>query len=191
MYLCNGELVSFIYDTGQPIWSENVSKISLVSNFDIKDISASPVITDSKIYSLSSNGRLVSVNALNGTRNWGINLSGYRTPIISGNQIYVINEDAKLICVDINTGEIYWITELDKYQKGQKAKDLNLWLGPYLINNLLYNISYFGKLKIVSPITGEILTEDSLVIKGILTQPFILRDSIFVADKNSNVYKFQ
>ena len=66
----NGDLVSFIYDTGRPIWSENVSKISLVSNFDIKDISASPVISGNNIYSLSSNGKFVSLNAMNGQRNY-------------------------------------------------------------------------------------------------------------------------
>ena len=73
----NGELVAFIFDTGKPVWSENVSKISKVSNFDIKDISASPVISGNTIYSLSSNGKLISVSAINGQRNWEIDLSGY------------------------------------------------------------------------------------------------------------------
>ncbi len=186
----NGELVSFIYDTGQPIWSENVSKISLVSNFDIKDISASPVLSDGTIFSLSSNGKLVSVNAMNGKRNWAVDLSGYRTPIISGNQIYVINEDAKLICIDKDSSEIYWITDLLKHKKGQKVENLNLWLGPYLINNLLYNISYFGEIKVVSPITGEILSTDETKTKGTLVPPLILTNSIFMTDENSNVYKF-
>ena len=187
----NGELVAFIYDIGQPIWSENVSKISLVSNFDIKDISASPVLSSSNIYSLSSNGKLVSVSAINGKRNWAIDLSGYRTPIISGNQIYLINEDGKLICIDKESSEVYWITDLSKYRKGQKVENLNLWLGPYLINNLLYNISYFGELKVVSPVTGEILTSSSIGIKNLLVPPLILNNSIFMTDVNSNVYKFE
>ena len=187
----NGELVAFIYDIGQPIWSENVSKISLVSNFDIKDISASPVLSSSNIYSLSSNGKLVSVSAINGKRNWAIDLSGYRTPIISGNQIYLINEDGKLICIDKESSEVYWITDLSKYRKGQKVENLNLWLGPYLINNLLYNISYFGELKVVSPVTGEVLTSASIGIKNLLVPPLILNNSIFMTDVNSNVYKFE
>ena len=41
----NGELVAFANVSGRPLWSENVSKISLLSNFDIKDISASPVLS--------------------------------------------------------------------------------------------------------------------------------------------------
>ena len=185
----NGELVAFIYDTGQPVWSENVSKISMVSNFDIKDISASPVISNNTIYSLSSNGKLVSVNAKSGQRNWAIDLSGYRTPIVSGNQIYTINEDGKLICLDKDSSEIYWITDLSKYRKGQKPENLNLWLGPYLINNLIYNISYFGEIKIVSPITGEILSNESIAIRGILVPPLILSNAIYLTDKNSNVYE--
>ena len=87
-----------IYDTGQPLWSQNLSKVSMVSNFDIKDISASPVISDTNVFSLSSNGRLISNNVITGKRNF-IDISGYRTPLISGNQIYLIN-DGKLICID-------------------------------------------------------------------------------------------
>ena len=187
----NGELVAFIYDTGQPIWSENLSKISMVSNFDIKDISASPVVSENKIYSLSSNGKLVVNNAINGKRIWSIDMSGYRTPIISGNQIYLINEDGKLICIDRNSSDIYWITDLSKHRKGQNPENLNLWLGPYLINNLIYNISYFGELKVVSPITGEILSSDSIGINGVLTPPAILSKAIYLADENSNVYEFK
>ena len=187
----NGELVAFLYDTGQPVWSENVSKISMVSNFDIKDISASPVIYNNTIYSLSSNGKLVSVNAMNGQRNWSIDLSGYRTPIVSGNQIYVINEDGKLICIDILSSEIYWITDLSKYRKGQKSENLNLWLGPYLINNLIYSISYFGELKIVSPISGDLLSSEKIGLKGALVPPIFLSNSFYISDENSNVYEFK
>ena len=71
-----------------------------MSNFDIKDISASPVISNNTIFSLSSNGKLVSVNAMNGKRNWAIDLSGYRTPVVSGNQIYVIDQEGRLVCIE-------------------------------------------------------------------------------------------
>ena len=70
-------------------------------------------------------------------------------------------------------------------------EDLNLWLGPYLINNLLYNISYFGEIKIVSPINGELLSKSSTGIKGVLVPPLVLSNSIFMIDENSNVYKFK
>ena len=187
----NGELVSFIYDTGRPLWSENLSKISMVSNFDIKDISASPVISKNIIYSLSSNGKLISNNVLNGKRLWAIDLSGYRTPIISGGQIYVINDEGKLICLSIDKGEIYWITDLNKYKKGQKVQNMNLWLGPYLINNLLYNISYFGELKVVSPLSGELFTSETIGVKGVMVPPLILNNFIYLADEDSNVFKIE
>ncbi len=187
----NGELIAFSHENGRPLWSENVSKVSLLSNFDIKDISASPVISGNSIYSLSTNGKLVSISAISGQRNWSVDISGYRTPIVSGNQIYIIDQDGKLICIDKNTGDIYWITELSKFKKGQKAKNLNLWLGPYLINSLLYNISYFGELKIVSPMTGDILSVDNLGIKNIMIPPVILSSSAFIMNESSNVFQFE
>ena len=187
----NGELIAFKYDDGRPIWSENVSKVSLVSNFDIKDISANPVINGSNVYTISTNGKLISTNIINGQRNWSIDLSGSRTPIISGNVIYVMDDNSKLVCINISTGEIYWITELAKFRKGNKVKDLNLWLSPVLINNLIYNISYFGEIKIVSPKTGEILATENLGIDGIVSQPIILQDRIYVADERSNVFRIE
>ena len=114
MPFSNGELIAFKYDDGLPIWSENVSKVSLVSNFDIKDISANPVINGSNVYTMSTNGKLISTNIINGQRNWSIDISGSRTPIISGNVIFVIDEDSRLVCINISTGEIYWIREVGK-----------------------------------------------------------------------------
>ena len=187
----NGELIAFEHKSGRPIWSENLSKVSLLSNFDIKDISASPVISDNKIFSVGANGKLVSLDVINGKRNWISDISGLRTPILSGNQVYIISNEGKLICLKKSTGEIYWITDLQKYRTGTAAKNMNLWLGPYLINNLIYNISYFGELKVVSPISGEILLTESIGVKGALVPPIILSDSIYLSDENSNVYEFK
>ncbi len=96
-----------------------------------------------------------------------------------------------MICVDKNSSEIYWITDLSKYRKGQKTENLNLWLGPYLINNLIHSISYFGELKIISPTTGEILSSESIGVKGALVPPLILSNSIYLSDESSNVYEFK
>ncbi len=187
----NGELIAFKYDDGRPIWSENLSRASLVSNFDIKDISASPVVEGSNIYTISTNGKLISTSIINGQRNWSLEISGSRTPIISGNVIFVIDEDSRLVCINANTGEVYWIRELEKHKKGKKAKDLNMWLGPYLINNLLYNLSYFGELVIVSHTTGEVLATENLGIKGITSPPIVLNDEVFIADEKSNVFRLK
>ncbi len=187
----NGELIAFKYDDGRPIWSDNVSKVSLVSNFDIKDISANPVVNGSNVYTISTNGKLISTNIINGQRNWVLEISSTRTPIISGNIVLVIDKNSRLVCIDISTGEIYWIRQLNKYRKGNNAKDLNMWQSPYLINNLIYNISYFGEVVIVSPKTGEVLATENLGIKGIVSQPIVLQDRVYIADEKSNIFRIK
>ena len=59
----NGEIIAFKYDDGQPVWSENTSKISIISNFDLRDITANPVISGNSIFSLSSNCLLYTSDA--------------------------------------------------------------------------------------------------------------------------------
>jgi len=72
----NGEIIAFNYESGDIFWSENTAKISSLSNFDIKDISANPVISGDKVYSISSNGRLVASNIVNGSLAWSLEMSG-------------------------------------------------------------------------------------------------------------------
>ncbi len=187
----NGELIAFKYDNGQPLWSDIASKITVLSNFDIKDISANPVISSNNIYTLSSNGKFLSINLINGQRNWVTDISGIRTPVISGNQIYLLNSDSKLICLNKRSGEIYWITQLEKHKGTEKFKNLNLWLGPYALNDNLYLISYFGELLKIDPLNGEILDSQTLGINEIMIEPLLLSDQIYIMDVNSDVYKFK
>tara|TARA_B110000858_G_C17747643_1_gene448123 strand:- start:115 stop:1410 length:1296 start_codon:yes stop_codon:yes gene_type:complete len=185
----NGEIIAFLHDTGNIIWSENVSKISSLSNFDIKDISANPIISDGKTYTISKNGRLVATNINNGSMVWFLEISGANSPLVSNMQLYVIDNEARLICVNKISGDIYWITQLDKNKKNKKMGKRNNWKGPFLINGLLYALSSHGELISVSPKTSEILSSKNINISGITIDPVIVSENIFIMDKKSNVYK--
>ena len=55
-----------------------------------------------------------------------------------------------------------------------------------------FNSTLFKKgLKIVSPMTGEVLSTDSLGVKGIVLPPVILSNAVFIMDENSNVFHFE
>ncbi len=185
----NGEIIAFFYDTGNIIWSENASKISSLSNFDIKDITANPVIDNDKIFTISKNGRFLATNLINGSLAWSIEISGSNSPIISNNQLYIIDDDSRLICLNKNSGEIYWISQIEKNKNGKKSGKLNNWKGPYLINNLLYLISEHGEVIAVSPKTSEILSSKNLNISGITNNPIIVSNNIYLMDNISNVYQ--
>ena len=185
----NGEIIAFIYDTGNIIWSENASRISSLSNFDIKDIAANPVIDNDKIFTISNNGRLLATKLIDGSLTWSIEISGSNSPVISNNQLYIIDNDARLICLNKNTGEIYWITQIEKNKKGKKMGKSNNWKGPYLMNNLLYLISAYGEVISVSPKTSEVLSSNNLNISGISINPVLVSKNIFLMDDNSNVYQ--
>ena len=187
----SGEIIAFKYDDGQILWSENTSKISIISNFNLKDISANPIISGSSVYSLSNNGKFLSNSMINGQRNWSTEIKGSQTPIISGEQIYLIDNESRVICLNKNTGEIYWINYLDKFKRGDSFKNLNLWLGPYLINSVLYTVSYFGELVAISPLTGEILSDKKLGVSEIYSPLIILNNQFLITNSNGNIYSFK
>ena len=183
-----GEIIAFNIEDGNVIWSDNTSKISIISNFDLKDISANPVISGIDIYSLSNNGRLMSNNIINGKRNWYSEINGSQTPIISGDQIYLIDKESQVICLNKNSGEIYWIKKLDKFKRGDSFKNLNLWVGPYLVNNMLNFISYFGEIVTILPTSGEIQSTKKIGISGIYLPIIVLKDQFIITNENGNIY---
>ena len=185
----NGEIIAFIYDKGNIIWSESVSKISSLSNFDIKDIAANPIISDGRAYTISNNGRLVATNIINGSLAWSLEISGSNSPLVSNAQLYVIDNEARLICVNKVSGEIYWITQLEKYKNGRKNGKNNNWKGPYLINSLLYVLSSHGELVSISPLSSEVLSSKNINISGISIDPVLVTKNIFIMDNKSNIYK--
>ena len=185
----NGEVIAFIYDSGNIIWTENVSKISSLSNFDIKDIAANPIISDGKAYTLSSNGRLIATNIINGSSAWSLEISGSNSPLVSNMQLYVIDNEARLICANKISGEIYWITQLEKNKNGRKNGKSNNWIGPFLINGILYALSSHGEIVSVSPLSGEFFSSKNINISGISINPVVVSKNIFIMDNKSNVYK--
>ncbi len=185
----NGEIIAFIYDTGNIIWTESVSKISSLSNFDIKDIAANPIISDGKAYTLSNNGRLIATNIINGSSAWSLEISGSNSPLVSNMQLYVIDNEARLICANKISGEIYWITQLEKNKNGRKNSKSNNWKGPYLINGILYALSSHGEIVSVSPLSGEFFSSKNINISGISINPVVVSKNIFIMDNKSNVYK--
>tara|TARA_B110000858_G_scaffold196026_1_gene253798 strand:+ start:656 stop:1951 length:1296 start_codon:yes stop_codon:yes gene_type:complete len=185
----NGEIIAFIFDTGNIIWTESVSKISSLSNFDIKDIAANPIISEGKAYTLSNNGRLIATNIFNGSLAWSLEISGTNSPITSNAQLYVIDNEARLICVNKISGEIYWITQLEKNKNGKKNGKNNNWKGPYLIDGLLYALSTHGEITSISPLTGDVLSSKNIKISGITIDPVIISKNFFITDNKSNIYK--
>ena len=140
---------------------------------------------------MSNSGRFLSNRIINGERNWSIEINGSQTPTISGDQIYLIDNESRIICLNKNTGEIYWINQLDKFKRGDSFKNLNLWKGPYLINSILYAVSYFGELISISPLTGEILSDKKLGVSEIYSPLIILNSQFLVTNSNGNIYSFK
>lgn len=151
----SGELVAFDIKTGDPIWSDAVSRPSRsLAITGLNDVSASPVIVDGIVYAAGVGGRLIAVRLKDGERVWELDVGSTHTPIVSGNGLFLVSVESKAIGIDRQTGKIAWSRKLPA---GKKKKRRTIWAGPVLAGNALWYVSGDGKMASINPATGELI----------------------------------
>ena len=72
--------------------------------------------------------------------------------------MYVLNTEGQLMNLSILDGRVRWITQLQRFEKAKKRKDLIRWAGPILAGDRLFVVSSHGYMLTISPYTGEVLS---------------------------------
>lgn len=156
----SGELVAFNIKTGEPIWSDAVSRPSRsLAITGLNDVSASPVIVDGVVYAAGVGGRLIAVSLKDGERVWELDVGSTHTPTVSGDGIFLVSVDSKAIGINRKSGEIAWSRKLPP---GKKKKRRAIWAGPVLAGNALWFVSGDGKLASINPATGELINVNKM-----------------------------
>lgn len=190
----SGELHAFKIATGSRIWSELLVSSSATSgsSISLSDIDANPVIARGKVYAVSHDGILSSVDLYSGSRLWSQDISSVNTPWIAGNFLFIITTDYDLICVQAQDGKIKWVEELPTndssvsiFGKDKKGKPI-VWSGPVLAGGRLLVVGSHGKMASYSPHTGR-LSDVVDVEKNIFIPPVIADDSIFLLSNDAKL----
>jgi outer membrane protein assembly factor BamB len=110
----------------------------------VKSIGAivgSPVVVDKSLYTGSSDGKLYSIDAVYGEKNWEFDTGGkiWTSPVVDGGVVYVSNYGRKLFAVSGADGTLIWQTELPSSIASSPAvSGDNIFLGTF--DNHLYAI---------------------------------------------------
>jgi outer membrane protein assembly factor BamB len=156
----SGEVIAFDVATGEPKWSETVTRAVRTSAVSgLSDISASPVISDGVVFATGVSGRTMAVKLSNGERLWEANIGSAYTLAVSGNAVFLIDLDDNLVALDRSTGKAFWSTRLPVVRK---KRFFSVWAGPTLAGNALWAVSNDGRLSSVEPATGQILSTRKL-----------------------------
>lgn len=165
-----GDLIALRVATGQPAWSESLSRSRTASSMAAMSDTARPVIEGGTVFAIGHAGRMVATAAKSGERLWTLNVPSLQPPWVSGDAVFVVDTGGQLMAINRRDGKIQWTTKLT---------GATTWSGPVLAGYRLWLTSNKGQLASVDATTGKIVSTQDLG-QPIFIAPVIAGGRMFV-----------
>ena len=137
------------------------------------------------IYFSNNKNEFYSIDLNSGTINWINEIDSILTPILLRDLILTVSEDGYLYVVDKNKGNILRITDLFSNYKDKKRKNIYP-IGFVIGNKNLFLTNSDGKIIVAGIEDGKIIKVEK-VYGGLVSEPFIFNNSLFVVRNGSIV----
>lgn len=187
----SGEVLGFRPENGSILWAESLGATRANdAASEINDIRARPVISNNKVFVITSGGLLSALDLKTGSVVWEREIEGINQPWLAGETLYVVSSYAELVALEASTGKILWINKLAQWEDTEKKKGRLLWTGPILAGNRLILTNSAGKAVAVSPQTGTIIGWDDIDTVGTLP-PIVLDGTLFFITHNAKLMAYR
>jgi len=145
-----GDIICVDAKTGALRWEHDISETSNQDEFGVTGgIVASPVIAQQRVLVTSENGMLVCLDLETGGLLWSHPLGSAFSPVVIGQTVVMITSNGRCVGLDLNSGSIFW----DKMLPSGSP-----WLGPLVINNMIYALNQKGLLIHMDPYCPDKIT---------------------------------
>ncbi|MDC0875452.1 PQQ-like beta-propeller repeat protein [Candidatus Pelagibacter sp.] len=179
-----GDITAVDIATGLITWQLPTQSSSIINetyNFKISKL----VSDGNSIFFSNNKNEFYSIDVKTGTTNWINEINSNITPVITGNLIFTVSNEGYLFVVEKNKGNIIRITDLFKYYKIKKRKDIKP-VGFAIGNTNLYLTNSDGKMIIVDLSLGNIVNIEK-ISGDFVSKPFIVNENLFVIRNGSIV----
>ena len=181
-----GDITAVDIETGVIIWQLPTQSSSIINetyNFKI-----SKLVSDGNSIIFSNNkNEFHSIDVKTGTINWINEINSNITPIITENLIFTVSNEGYLIVIEKNKGNIIRVTDLFKYYKLKKRKNINP-VGFVIGNTNLYLTNTDGKMIVVDLSLGDIKKIEK-ISGDFISRPFIFNQNLFVI-RNGSIIQY-
>jgi len=178
----NGKIVLFAMSNGRPIWEMRVGNPSGSSELDrMIDADATPVIFGDIIYAVTFNGNIAAFNLKDGSISWQRELSSYQNMSVGGQIISVSDTRSNVKALDRRTGATLW-TQSSLVDRHLTA---TISFGEYLVAG-----DFEGYIHWFDRNTGRIVSRNSLGGGGIVADPVVIGDTMYIYTRDGSLYSF-
>ena len=185
----SGEIFVFNTSNGRRIWADSINRKNIKNSLSqIKDIVASPVISNEYVVTVGSNGRVIANNIENGFRIWELAISSSLTPLLIGDYIFLLGNDNKLFAITLNKGEIVWMKDLGQEYEFKKNE---AFVSMLMINNKIHFFSSNGSHLVVSPENGKISNIENNKFRDMSIPPIVVNNNLYVISDNGELTSYR
>ena len=157
----SGELFALRADTGSVEWTAMLSTVRRTDQVaELTDIKGLPVINKGRVYAIGNSDMLTAIDLRTGRSLWDREVGGLQTPWVAGDFIYLITNASELACFETATGKARWVKTLPEWVDPEDKDERITWTGPVLAGGSLIITSSEGKLQRISPLTGDVVSEE-------------------------------
>jgi outer membrane protein assembly factor BamB len=149
----SGEITAIDVKSGQPKWTDSLTKGAINSSATAIGEAARPVVDGTAVFAMSRGGQLIATSKDKGERLWTREISGSQTPWVAGDTLFVVDTTGKLIALSRKDGKVRWLTPLPGEGR---------WSGPVLAGGRLWLASSTGLFVGVDAASGSIGVQTDL-----------------------------
>lgn len=160
-----GELIALSRDDGQELWRAQLSS----------EILSEPAASASVAVATANDGRLYGVDMATGAIKWMyesvqpvLTLRGTSAPLVKGDTVIAAFDSGKVYALEMETGLIQWEQRVAIPKgKSELERIVDIDGTPWLAGELLYVVSYQGRLMAFAAATGRPLwAEEASSVQG-------------------------
>ena len=166
----SGEIIAFETGTGNPLWTDSLTRAGGLSSLaNINAIAGRPVIDRDTVFAISHSGLMAAFDLNSGDRRWTQDIAGTQTPWVAGSYVFLVSERGELTALSGKTGGAKWVQKL-----GSDAQ----WSGPVLAGGRLILVSSKGTVRSISPQNGRTIDAINLG-EPMMISPVVAGNTIY------------
>jgi outer membrane protein assembly factor BamB len=187
----SGDLAAVRADSGTLVWTDNMGGVKGAATLsEFASVRGAPVIDNGLVYAVGLGGLLAALDLRSGRRVWQRDIAGGNTPWIAGDFMFLVDSEQKVGAIDKNDGTVHWVEDLPRFNNPKRTKGLITWYGPSLVGGKLVLVSDKGKMAVLDPISGSLVTSTDLADTASLA-PVAAQGYVFVLTDDATLTAYK
>jgi len=191
--LGSGELIAALRQSGIRVWGSTVAGNRRgVAYSNLSDIASDPVIAGRTLFAGTPAGRMVSMDAFSGARNWTATEGALSPALPVAGSVYFVTDRNQLVRLDAETGAQIWAADLPFFAANRlnRRKTVYAHFGPILAGGQIWLAATDGVLRGFDPETG-VETHASDIPGGGASRPIVMNDTLYVLGGRGTLHAYR